>query len=251
MNILVFTKRVVDYTVRVRPHANGRAVDTQSLKHSMNPFDEIAVEAALQLVEAGHAQSVRVVAIGSNAVHDILRQALAMGAQRAIQVVTDDSIPIEPMTVAEILRALALREPTDLVLLGKQAIDDDANETGQMTAALLDWPQATFASTLAVTPEGLEVTREVDGGLETLAMALPAVVTTDLRLNTPRYVRLPALMQAKRKPLETLTPAELGVELRQRLEVLAVKEPPRRQAGVKVTDLDAFIDHLRQQELLP
>ncbi len=249
MHILVLIKRVVDYTVRVRPHADGLRADTAALKHSMNPFDEIALEAAIQLHEADAAHKVRVAAVGTAAVHDILRQALAMGAQRAIHIDTDAAL--DPPLLAALAVALAQREPTDLILLGKQAIDDDANETGQRIAAVLNWPQATFASAIAMTADGLQVTREVDGGLDTLAVTLPAVVTADLRLNTPRYVRMPALMKAKKQPLETLTPADLGVAPREWLHTLAVKEPPSRSAGVKVATVAEFLDHLRQKEVLP
>ncbi len=229
MKILVGVKRVLDHNVKVRVLADGSAVDLANAKMAINPFDEIAVEAAIKLKEAGVASEVIAVSIGPDKAQDTLRQALAMGADRAILVPYTGTT--EPLSVAKTFKALAEQEGAGLVMLGKQAIDDDCNQTGQMLAALLGWPQGTFASGLNVSAERIEVTREVDGGLETLALNLPAVVTTDLRLNEPRFASLPAIMKAKKKPLETLSAESLGVDLTPRLELVSVAEPPARQAG--------------------
>ena len=249
MKVLVPVKRVVDYNVKVRVKADGTGVETANVKMSMNPFDEIAVEEAMRLKEAGKATEVVVVSCGPQACQETLRTALAIGADRAILVETD--VELQPLAVAKLLRAVADKEKPELVILGKQAIDDDCNQTGQMLAALAGWPQATFASKVTVTEEGgakrLQVTREVDGGLETVSISLPAVVTTDLRLNEPRYVTLPNIMKAKKKPLETLKPDALGVDVAPRLATLKVVEPPKRKAGVKVTDVKVLVDRLKNE----
>ena len=229
MKIIVGVKRVLDHNVKVRVRADGSAVDLENVKMAINPFDEIAVEAAIRLREEGVASEVIVVSIGPDKAQETLRQALAMGADRAILVPFEGTT--EPLSVAKTFKALAEQEGAGLVMLGKQAIDDDCNQTGQMLAALLDWPQGTFASGLKVSGEEIEVVREVDGGLETLALALPAVVTTDLRLNEPRFASLPAIMKAKKKPLDTITAESLGVDLAPRLELVSVAEPPARTAG--------------------
>ncbi len=243
MKILVPVKRVVDFNVKVRVKADGSGVETANVKMSMNPFDEIAVEEALRLKEAGTATEVVAVSCGVQACQETLRTALALGADRAILVETD--VELQPLAVAKLLRAIAQKENPQLVILGKQAIDDDCNQTGQMLAALLGWPQATFASKLKIAGDKAEVTREVDGGLETIAIKLPAVVTTDLRLNEPRYVTLPNIMKAKKKPLEVLKPDALGVDVAPRLKTLKVEEPPKRKAGVKVPDARALVGKLR------
>nr|WP_067285645.1 electron transfer flavoprotein subunit beta/FixA family protein [Marinobacterium profundum] len=229
MKILVGVKRVLDHNVKVRVRADGSAVDLDNVKMAINPFDEIAVEAAVRLKEEGVATEVIAVSIGPEKAQDTLRQALAMGADRAILVPHGGTT--EPLSVAKTLKALAEKENAGLVILGKQAIDDDCNQTGQMLAALLGWPQGTFASGLSVTGEQIEVTREVDGGLETVALNLPAIVTADLRLNEPRFASLPAIMKAKKKPLESITAESLGVDLAPRLELVGVVEPPVRAAG--------------------
>ena len=243
MKILVSVKRVVDFNVKVRVKADGSGVETANVKMSMNPFDEIAVEEALRLKEAGTATEVVAVSCGVQACQETLRTALALGADRAILVETDAEL--QPLAVAKLLRAIAQKENPQLVILGKQAIDDDCNQTGQMLAALLGWPQATFASKLKIGSGKAEVTREVDGGLETIAIKLPAVVTTDLRLNEPRYVTLPNIMKAKKKTLEVLKPEALGVNVAPRLKTLKVEEPPKRKAGVKVPDAKALVGKLR------
>lgn len=245
MKILVPVKRVVDYNVKVRVKADGSGVDIANVKMSMNPFDEIAVEEAVRLKEKGVASEIVAVSCGVAQCQETLRTAMAIGADRAILVETDAEL--QPLAVAKLLKALVEREQPQLVLLGKQAIDDDANQTGQMLAALLDWPQATFASKLEVHGEEVEVTREVDGGLQTLALKLPAVVTTDLRLNEPRYVTLPNIMKAKKKPLDTVKPADLGVDVTPRLQTLKVAEPPKRKAGIKVPDVATLVDKLRNE----
>ncbi|MCQ9154223.1 electron transfer flavoprotein subunit beta/FixA family protein [Acidomonas methanolica] len=245
MKILVPIKRVVDYNVKVRVKMDGSGVDLTGVKMSMNPFDEIAVEEAIRLREKGSATEVVVVSVGVAQAADTLRTAMAMGADRAILVQSEESP--EPLAVAKILKALVTRESPDLVILGKQAIDDDMNATGQMLAGLLDWPQATFASKIEKTGDGIEVTREVDGGSETLALALPAVVTADLRLNEPRYASLPNIMKAKKKPLETLQAADLGVDMGRRLTVVSVAEPPGRKAGVKVGSAAELVEKLRNE----
>jgi electron transfer flavoprotein beta subunit len=232
MKILVAVKRVVDYNVKVRAKADGTGVETANVKMSMNPFDEIAVEEAIRLQEAGKAQEIVAISLGVAACQDTIRTALAMGADRGILVETDAEL--QPLAVAKLLKAAVEKEKPDLVILGKQAIDDDANQTGQMLAALLGWPQGTFASKVELGDGTVNVTREVDGGLETVALKLPALVTADLRLNEPRFVKLPNIMKAKKKPLEVLKPADLGVDITPRLVTLKVQEPPKRQAGIKV-----------------
>jgi electron transfer flavoprotein beta subunit len=245
MKVLVPVKRVIDYNVKIRVKADGTGVETANVKMSMNPFDEIAVEEAVRLKEKGTASEVVAVSIGPAQAQETLRTALAMGADRAIHVQTD--VETQPLGVAKALKALVDKEQPQLVVLGKQAIDDDANQTGQMLAALLGWAQGTFASKVAPADGRLEVTREVDGGLETLSIALPAVVTTDLRLNEPRYASLPNIMKAKKKPIETLTPDALGVDPAPRLVTLKVAEPAKRLAGVKVKDVAELVDKLKNE----
>jgi len=249
MKILVPVKRVVDYNVRIRVRADGSGVDLANVKMSMNPFDEIAVEEAIRLKEKGVATEVVVVSIGVVQAKDTLRTALAMGADRAILVtVTDDvNVDLEPLSVAQILSKVVANEQPGLVIAGKQAIDNDMNATGQMLAALLGWGQGTFASALTVEDGSAVVTREVDGGLQTIKLKLPAVVTTDLRLNEPRYVALPNIMKAKKKPLEELSLDTLGVAVRPRLTVLKTVEPPQRQAGVKVGSVDELVSKLKNE----
>ncbi len=243
MKILVAVKRVVDFNLKVRVRADGSGMETAGLKMSMNPFDEIAVEEAVKLKEAGAATEVIAVSMGPSACQETLRTALAMGADRAVLVQSDAEL--QPLAVAKLLAAIVRKENPRLVMLGKQAIDDDSNQTGQMLAALLGWPQGTFASKVKLADGDVEVTREVDGGLETVLLKLPAVVTTDLRLNTPRYVTLPNIMKAKKKPMDTLTPADLGVDIAPRLKTLKVQEPPKRKAGVKVADVRELVAKLR------
>jgi len=245
MKILVAVKRVVDFNVKVRVRADGSGVETANVKMSMNPFDEIAVEEAVRLKEAGTATEIVAVSCGAPACQETLRTALALGADRAILVETD--LELQPLAVAKLLRAIAQKENPSLVILGKQAIDDDCNQTGQMLAALLGWPQATFASKLKMTGDHAEVTREVDGGLETISVKLPVVMTTDLRLNEPRYVTLPNIMKAKKKTLEVLKPDALGVDVAPRLKTLKVEEPPKRKAGVKVPDAKTLVLKLRTE----
>ena len=245
MKILVPVKRVVDFNVKVRVKADQTGVELANVKMSMNPFDEISVEEALKLREGGHATEVIVVSAGTSACQETLRTALAMGADRAILLETDAEL--QPLAVARLLKAVVQKESPGLVILGKQAIDDDANQTGQMLAALLDWPQAVFASKVQVSGESATVTREIDGGLETVQIKLPAVITTDLRLNTPRYATLPNIMKAKKKPLETLKPADLGVDVAPRLKTLKVVEPGKRKAGVMVKDVAELVDKLRNE----
>jgi electron transfer flavoprotein beta subunit len=243
MKVLVAVKRVVDFNVKVRVKADQTGVETANVKMSMNPFDEIAVEAAVRLKEAGAATEIVAVSCGVQACQETLRTALAIGADRAILVETSEEL--QPLAVAKLLKAICQKESPQLVILGKQAIDDDSNQTGQMLAALLGWPQATFASKIELAPPGAKVTREVDGGLETVAIRLPAVITTDLRLNEPRYVTLPNIMKAKKKTLETLKPDALGVDVAPRLQTLKVVEPAKRKAGIKVADAKALVDKLR------
>ncbi|MBM3380177.1 MAG: electron transfer flavoprotein subunit beta/FixA family protein [Betaproteobacteria bacterium] len=243
MKVLVPVKRVVDYNVKVRVRSDQTGVDIANVKMSMNPFDEIAVEEAVRLKERGVVSEIVAFSAGVQACQETLRTAMALGADRAILVETE--VELQPLAVAKLLRALVAREQPALVILGKQAIDDDANQTGQMLAALADLPQATFASRLEVADGNAIVTREVDGGLETLRMQLPAVVTTDLRLNEPRYVTLPNIMKAKKKPLEQLKPADLGVDVTPRLRTLKVSEPPARSAGVKVPDVASLVERLK------
>jgi electron transfer flavoprotein beta subunit len=245
MKILVPVKRVIDYNVKIRVTADGAGVETANVKMSMNPFDEIAVEEAVRLKEAGKATEVVVVSLGVQACQETLRTALAMGADRAIHVVTDAAV--EPLAVAKALKSLVGKEQPGLVVMGKQAIDDDSNQTGQMLAALLGWPQGTFASKVAIDEGTVTVTREIDGGLETVELKLPAVVTADLRLNEPRYASLPNIMKAKKKPVETLTPEDLGVDVTPRLTTLKVVEPPKRSAGIKVGSVAELVDKLKTE----
>ena len=245
MKVLVAIKRVVDANVKVRVKADGSGVDTANLKMSMNNFDEIAVEEAVRLKEAGVATEIVVVSCGVPACQETLRTALALGADRAVLVDTD--VELQPLTVAKLLKAVAQKENPRIFLLGKQAIDDDCNQTGQMLAALLGWSQGTFASKLKIEGDMAIVTREVDGGLETVSLKLPVVVTADLRLNEPRYVTLPNIMKAKKKTMEVLKPDALGVDVTPRLTTLKVEEPPKRQAGVKVPDAKALVEKLRNE----
>jgi electron transfer flavoprotein beta subunit len=245
MKILVAVKRVVDYNVKVRAKADGSGVETANVKMSMNPFDEIAVEEAVRLQEAGKAKEIVAVSLGIAACQDTIRTALAMGADRGILVETDTEL--QPLAVAKLLEALVEKEKPDLVILGKQAIDDDFNQTGQMLAALLGWPQGTFASKVEPGDGVVHVTREIDGGLETVALKLPALITTDLRLNEPRFVKLPNIMKAKKKPLAVFKPADLGVDVAPRLVTLKVQEPPKRQAGIKVGSVAELVDKLHKE----
>ena len=245
MKVLVAVKRVVDYNVKVRVKSDGSGVDLAGVKMSMNPFDEIAVEEAMRLKEAGAATEVIPVSCGVAACQETLRTAMAIGADRGVLVSTEAEL--QPLAVAKLIKAVVDKEQPQLVILGKQAIDDDCNQTAQMLAALLGWGQATFASKVVVDGGALQVTREVDGGLETVGLALPAVVSTDLRLNEPRYVTLPNIMKAKKKPLDTLTPEALGVDVAPRLRTLKVVEPPKRGAGVKVADVAALVDKLKNE----
>ena len=245
MKILVPVKRVVDYNVKIRVKTDGSGVETASVKFAMNPFDEIAVEEAVRLKEAGTAAEVVAVSIGPAQAAETLRTALAMGADRAILVTAEGDV--EPLAVAKALKAVAEREQPQMVILGKQAIDDDCNQTGQMLAALLGWPQGTFASKVVPGEGALTVTREIDGGLETVELKLPAVVTADLRLNEPRYASLPNIMKAKKKPIDTIAPDSLGVDVAPRLTTLKVAEPPKRKAGVKVADVAALVDKLKNE----
>ena len=245
MKILVSVKRVLDYNVKVRVSPDGSGVDLANVKMSMNPFDEIAVEEAVRLKEAGVATDVVAVSCGTSKCQETLRTALAIGADRAILVESD--VELQPLAVAKLLKALVEKEQPQIVFCGKQAIDDDANQTGQMLAALMGWPQATFASKVVVKDNTATVTREVDGGLETLELRLPAVITTDLRLNEPRYVTLPNIMKAKKKPLETIAPETFGVDVTPRLETLAVAEPSKRTAGIRVADVKQLIDKLKNE----
>ena len=245
MKVLVAAKRVVDYNVNIRVLADNSGVDLNNVKMSVNPFDEIAIEEAVRLKEAGKADEVVAVSIGVKQAQETLRTALAMGADRAILVETETDV--EPLAVAKIIKTVVEKEEIDLVLTGKQAIDDDNNQTGQMLAALLGWPQGTFASSLTVAEGKAEVTREIDGGLQTLALKLPAVITTDLRLNEPRYASLPNIMKAKRKPLETLKPEELGIDTSPRLTLLKVEAPSKREAGIKVESVDELVDKLKNE----
>ncbi|RJF95463.1 electron transfer flavoprotein subunit beta/FixA family protein [Noviherbaspirillum saxi] len=245
MKVLVPVKRVVDYNVKVRVKSDGSGVDIASVKMSMNPFDEIAVEEATRLKERGKVTEVVAVSAGVAQCQETLRTAMAIGADRGILVETD--VELQPLAVAKLIKAIADKEQPQLVILGKQAIDDDCNQTGQMLAALLGWPQATFASKVTIEDGKATVTREVDGGLETVALQLPAIVTTDLRLNEPRYVTLPNIMKAKKKPLETLRPADLGVDVAPRLKTLQVTEPPRRAAGIVVKSINELVSRLRNE----
>ena len=245
MKVLIGVKRVIDAYVKVRVKSDNTGVETANVKMSMNPFDEIAVEAALRLKEAGAATEIIAVSIGPQQSQETIRTALAMGADRGILVLTEAGI--EPLAVAKLFKAIALKESPGLIILGKQAIDDDCNQTGQMLAALLGWAQGTFVSKLQIEGGRATATREVDGGLETLALQMPAVVTVDLRLNQPRYASLPNIMKAKKKPLEQLTPEALGVDVSPRLTILKVTEPPRRQAGVRVKTAAELVEKLKTE----
>ena len=245
MKILVPVKRVVDYNVKVRVQSDGSGVDIANVKMSMNPFDEIAVEEAVRLKEKGAATEIVAVSCGVSQCQETLRTAMAIGADRGILVETNEEL--QPLAVAKLLKALIEKEQPGLVILGKQAIDDDCNQTGQMLAALADLPQATFASKVEIAGDKVNVTREVDGGLETLALNIPAVITTDLRLNEPRYVTLPNIMKAKKKPLDTVKPEDLGVDVAPRLKTLKVSEPAKRGAGVKVADVAALVEKLKNE----
>ena len=245
MKVLVAVKRVVDYNVKIRVKADKTGVETANVKMSMNPFDEIGVEEAVRLKEAGVATEIVAVSLGVTQCQETIRTALAMGADRGILVETD--VALEPLAVAKLLKAVCEQEQPGLVILGKQAIDDDANQTGQMLAALLGWPQATFASRIKVDGDKAEVTREVDGGLETIRVALPAIITTDLRLNEPRYASLPNIMKAKKKPIAVTRPADLGVDPAPRLATLKVEEPAKRQAGIKVKSVAELVEKLKTE----
>ncbi len=245
MKILVPVKRVVDYNVKVQTKADGSDVDIANAKMSMNPFDEIAVEEAVRLKEAGKAEEVIAVTIGIKKCEDVLRTAMAMGADKGIHIVTEEEI--QPLAAASLLKAVVGQTSPQLVIMGKQAIDDDANQTGQMLAALLGWGQGTFASKLELDGDTATVTREVDGGLATLALYLPCVISSDLRLNEPRYVKLPEIMKARSKPIEELTPESMGVELKPHLALVNVEDPPKRSGGIKVESVDELVDKLRNE----
>lgn len=245
MKVLVAVKRVIDYNVKVRVKADNSGVETANVKMSMNPFDENAVEAAVQLQEAKIADEVVVVSMGPKQAQETIRTGLAMGGDRGILVETEAEL--EPLAVAKMLKVLVEKEQPQLVILGKQAIDNDSNQTGQMLAALLGWGQATFISKMAIADGKVDITREIDGGLESLSLKLPAVITVDLRLNEPRYVKLPNIMKAKKKPLDTMTPADLGVDITPRLTVVKVEDPPARKAGIKVADVKELVTKLKEE----
>ena len=245
MKVLVAVKRVVDYNVKIRVNSDQTAVETANVKMSMNPFDEIAVEEGIRLKEAGSASELIALSVGPTQCQETIRTALAMGADRGILVETGSMV--EPLAIAKCIKAIVEKENPDLVIVGKQAIDDDSNQTGQMLAALLGWSQGTFASNLDLSDGSIKVTREVDGGLETVNLKLPSVITTDLRLNEPRYASLPNIMKAKKKPIDITTPDDLGVDITQRLTVLKIEEPPKRQAGVMVEDVAQLVDKLRNE----
>ena len=245
MKLLVPVKRVIDYNVKVRVKSDNTGVETSNIKMSMNPFDEIAVEEAVRMKEAGTAAEIIAVSMGVQQCQETIRTALAMGADRGIHVKCDDEL--QPLAVAKLLKALVNKESPDLVILGKQAIDDDSNQTGQMLAALLDWPQGTFASGVELSEGKARVIREVDGGLETIEIDLPAIITTDLRLNEPRYASLPNIMKAKKKPIEEMTPDDLGIDVAPRLTALKVEEPPKREAGVMVESVAELVDKLKNE----
>jgi electron transfer flavoprotein beta subunit len=247
MKVLVPVKRVVDYNVKVRAKSDGSGVDIANVKMSMNPFDEIAVEEATRLKEGGKVTEVIAVSCGVTQSQETLRTAMAIGADRGVLVETPADVELQPLAVAKLIKALADKEQPQLIILGKQAIDDDSNQTGQMLAALLDWPQATFASKVVLEDDKVTVTREVDGGLETISLTLPAIVTTDLRLNEPRYVTLPNIMKAKKKQLDVVKPDELGVDIAPRVKTLKVVEPPKRSAGVKVPDVATLVAKLKTE----
>ncbi|SDD80996.1 electron transfer flavoprotein subunit beta/FixA family protein [Kordiimonas lacus] len=248
MKIMVPVKRVVDYNVKVRVKSDNTGVELANVKMSMNPFDEIAVEEAIRLKEAGKAEEIVVVSIGPKAAQETLRTGLAMGADRGILVEYDGET--EPLAVAKILKGIVEEENPSIVLLGKQAIDDDCNQTGQMLAQLLGWPQGTFASEVAADGDSVNVTREIDGGLETVKLSLPAVITTDLRLNEPRYATLPNIMKAKRKPIDEKTPGDFGVEMAPRLTTIKVEEPPKREAGIKVESVEELVGKLKEKGVI-
>ena len=245
MKVLIAVKRVVDYNVKIRVKSDQSGVETANVKMSMNPFDEIAVEEAVRLKEAGVASELVAVSMGPQQCQETIRTALAMGADRGILVLADEEL--QPLAVTKLLKAIVDKEQPDLVILGKQAIDDDSNQVGQMLSGLLGWSQGTFASKVAIADGKAEVTREVDGGLETVALTLPAVVTTDLRLNTPRYASLPNIMKAKKKPIESVKAADLGADIAPRLKVIKVEEPPKRQAGVMVGSIAELVEKLRNE----
>ena len=245
MKVLVPVKRVIDYNVKIRVKADQTGVETANVKMSMNPFDEIAVEEAVRLQEAGTATEIVAVSIGPQQCQETIRTALAMGADRGILIQTDDEV--QPLAVAKLLKAVVDKESPELVILGKQAIDDDSNQTGQMLAALLGWSQATFASKLDIEDGSANVTREIDGGLETIKVTMPCIVTTDLRLNEPRYASLPNIMKAKKKPIDQMAPGDLGVDTAPRLTTLKVVEPPKRESGVRVEDVTHLVDKLKNE----
>jgi len=245
MKVLVAVKRVVDYNVKIRVKADQTGVELANVKMAMNPFDEIAVEEAVQMKEAGRATEIVAVSLGTSACQETIRYAMALGVDRGILVQADQEL--EPLAVAKLLKAVVEREKPDLVILGKQAIDDDCNQTGQMLAALLDWPQGTFASKVELGDGEMQVTREIDGGLETVKLNLPAVITTDLRLNTPRYAKLPNIMKAKKKPLEVIDAGGTGVDLTPRLMTMKVSEPPQRKAGIRVGSVSELVEKLRNE----
>ncbi len=245
MKVLVPIKRVIDYNVKIRVKADNTGVETANVKMSMNPFDEISIEQAIRMKEAGTVEEIIAVSIGVQQCQETIRTALAMGADRGIHVKSD--LDLEPLAVAKVLKALVEKEAPQLVILGKQAIDDDSNQTGQMLAALLGWPQGTFVSAIEMVDGGAKVTREVDSGLETIQVDLPAILTVDLRLNEPRYASLPNIMKAKKKPIDEVTPADLGVDSTPRLQTLKVEEPPVRQAGVMVDSVAALVDKLKNE----
>lgn len=245
MKILVPVKRVIDYNVKVRVKSDNTGVETQNVKMSMNPFDEIAIEEAVRLKEAGQATEVIAVSVGPSQCQETLRTAMAIGADSGILIETDEII--EPLNVAKLLKAVVDEQSPDIVIMGKQAIDDDSNQTGQMLATLLGWGQATFASKIELEDGAAKVTRELDGGLETLSVKIPCIITTDLRLNEPRYASLPNIMKAKKKPMETKSPSDYGVEISNRLEVLKVEEPAKRSGGITVPDVDTLIDKLKNE----
>ena len=245
MKALVAVKRVVDYNVKIRVKSDQTAVETSNVKMSMNPFDEIAVEEAVRIKEAGIVDEIIAISVGTDQSQETLRTAMAVGADRSILVNTRSDL--EPILVAKLLKALVMKENPDFVIMGKQAIDDDSNQTGQMLASLLGWGQATFASKIVVNKDIAEVTREVDGGLETLSVKLPAVITTDLRLNEPRYASLPNIMKAKQKKIEVITPEDLSVEMKSEIQIIKVEEPAERKPGLKVADVDELVDKLRNE----
>ena len=245
MKVLVAVKRVIDYNVKVRVKADGSGVETANVKMSMNPFDEIAVEEAIRLKEAGVASEVIALSVGVQQCQETIRTALAMGADRGVLVQTD--VEVEPLGVAKLMKAVVEREQPGLVIVGKQAIDGDNSQTGQMLSALLGWSQGTFAFKVQVDGESLKLTREIDGGLETLTLKMPAVLTTDLRLNEPRFASLPNIMKAKKKPIDTMSPDDLGVDVTPRVSVVKVEEPPKRQAGIKVASVEELVDKLKNE----